>query len=123
ATPPSRRMGDAAYFPNFRGGVIQPRAFHRHATWLERAKSDPDLSVLVGGEVDGSEGWFVQPTVIETSDPRHEIMETELFGPILTIYPYPEGAWEETLDLVNTTSPYGLTGSVFAEDRTAVESA
>lgn len=122
-TTASLRMGDVADFSNFMGAVIEEKAFRRHATWLERAKSDPDLSVLVGGEVDGSEGWFVQPTVIETSDPRHEIMETELFGPILTIYPYPEGAWEETLDLVNTTSPYGLTGSVFAEDRTAVETA
>ena len=122
-TTASLPMGDVADLSNFMGAVIDEAAFRRHESWLERAGSDPDLDVLAGGDVDGSDGWFVQPTVIETVDPRHQIMETELFGPIVTVYEYPEGEWEETLDLVDTTSPYGLTGAVFATDRSAVESA
>ncbi|MFP3913661.1 MAG: L-glutamate gamma-semialdehyde dehydrogenase [Actinomycetota bacterium] len=122
-TTASLAMGDVADLSNFMGAVIDEAAFRRHASWLERAASDPDLEILVGGGTDDSDGWFVQPTVIETSDPRHEIMETELFGPIVTVFSYPEADWEETLHLVDSTSPYGLTGSVFAEERRAVETA
>jgi len=119
----SLAMGDVADLSNFMGAVIDEVAFRRHESWLERAASDPELEVLVGGNADASEGWFVEPTVIEVAQPRHEIMETELFGPIVSVFVYDEGDWDKTLDLVDSTSPYGLTGAVFARDRAAVETA
>lgn len=122
-TTKSLAMGDVADFSNFMGAVIDQAAFRKHASWLDRARTDPDLEVMVGGGADDSEGWFIEPTVIQSADPRHEIMETELFGPIASVFVYDEGDWEQTLDLVDTTSPYGLTGAVFAEDRAAVETA
>ncbi|GIU91445.1 MAG: 1-pyrroline-5-carboxylate dehydrogenase [Acidimicrobiia bacterium] len=119
-TTRSLKMGDVTDFTVFMGAVIDEAAFRKHQGWLERAAGDPELEILVGGGVDGSEGWFVQPTIIRTANPRHEIMETELFGPILTVFVYEDDAWEEALDLVDTTSPFGLTGSVFATDRAAI---
>jgi 1-pyrroline-5-carboxylate dehydrogenase len=116
-TTGSLEMGDVADLSNFLGAVIDEGAFRRHEEWLERAAKDPELEVLAGGGVDGSEGWFVEPTVIETSNPRHEIMETELFGPIITVFAYEDDRWSETLDLVDSTSPFALTGAVFARDR------
>lgn len=116
-------MGDVADLENFMAAVIDEAAFRKHERWLERAADDPDLEVLVGGGADDSNGWFVEPTVIQTADPRHEIMETELFGPIITVFEYEENRYEETLDLVDTTSPFALTGGVFARDRDAVHEA
>ena len=116
-------MGDPTDFANFLGAVIDERAFRKHDEALVSARSDPHLRVLAGGETDSSVGWFVRPTILETDDPRHDLMQRELFGPILTVYPYPEGAWEDTLRLVDETSPYALTGAVFAHDRAAVEQA
>lgn len=116
-------MGDVADLENFMAAVIDETAFRRHQSWLERAGSDADLEILAGGGADDSSGWFVEPTIIETSNPRHEIMETELFGPIITVYEYEEGSFDETLDLVDSTSPFGLTGAVFARDRDAVATA
>jgi 1-pyrroline-5-carboxylate dehydrogenase len=116
-------MGDVTDFSNFMGAVIDERAFRKHDEALSAARSDPHLRVLAGGETDSSVGWFVRPTVLETDDPRHDLMQRELFGPILTVYPYPDGAWEEALRLVDTTSPYALTGAVFAHDRAAVAQA
>lgn len=119
----SLRMGDVADLSNFMGAVIDEGAFRRHRSWLERAAGDADLDVLVGGGTDDTDGWFVEPTVIESSDPRHDIMQTELFGPIVTVFVYDEAEWGQTLDLVDSTSPFGLTGAVFADDRGAVETA
>lgn len=116
-------MGDVADLGNFMGAVIDEPAFRRHESWLERAGSDTELEVVAGGGSDDSTGWFVEPTIIETSNPRHEIMETELFGPIITIFEYEEARFDETLDLVDTTSPFGLTGAVFSRDRSAVAKA
>ncbi|MDX1659162.1 MAG: L-glutamate gamma-semialdehyde dehydrogenase [Nitriliruptorales bacterium] len=116
----SLRMGDITDFTNFLGAVIDETAFRRHEQWLGRARDEDGLTVVTGGDVDGSEGWFVEPTIIEVDDPRHEIMETELFGPILSVYVTDE-PWHEVLELVDTTSPFGLTGAVFATDRGAVE--
>lgn len=116
-------MGDVADFTNFMGAVIDEAAFRKHRQWLERASDDPALEVLVGGDVDESDGWFVQPTVIETADPSHEIMQTELFGPIISVFAYDDGQWAETLDLIDTTSPFGLTGAVFSRDRDAINQA
>ena len=117
------KMGDVADFTTFMGAVIDETAFRRHQRWLERAGGDSELEVLVGGSADDTVGWFVEPTIIETQNPRHGIMETELFGPIITVYPYHDTDWEDTLDLVDTTSPFGLTGAVFAQDRTAIDQA
>ncbi len=122
-TTGSLAMGDVADFENFMGAVIDEGAFRKHEQWLERAESDPELEVIAGGGVDDSNGWFVQPTVIETSNPRHEIMATELFGPIITVFEYEEGKYEETLETVDSTSPFGLTGAIFGQDRDAIQQA
>jgi 1-pyrroline-5-carboxylate dehydrogenase len=116
-------MGDVADFSTFLGAVIDERAFRKHEAALEAGRHDAHLRVLAGGEADASTRWFVRPTIVETDDPRHDLMQRELFGPILTVYPYPEDEWEQTLELVDTTSPYALTGAVFAEDRGAVDQA
>jgi 1-pyrroline-5-carboxylate dehydrogenase len=116
-------MGDPADFSMFLGAVIDERAFRRHEAVLTEARSDSRLHVLAGGECDDTVGWFVRPTVYETDDPHHPLMERELFGPILTVYPYPDGGFGEALRLVDTTSPYGLTGAVFATERAAIDEA
>ena len=107
----------------FMGAVIDARAYAKHAAAISTARGDTSLHLVAGGECDDSVGWFVRPTIYETDDPRHDLMQRELFGPILTVYPYPDDAWEATLDLVDSTSPYGLTGAVFANDRHAVAEA
>jgi 1-pyrroline-5-carboxylate dehydrogenase len=116
-------MGDVADFATFVGAVIDDRAFATHEAALNAAREDPHLRLVAGGEADASRGWFVRPTVLETDDPMHDLMQRELFGPILTVHPYPDREWEETLRLVDGTSPYALTGAVFATDRHAVEQA
>ncbi|HXA30229.1 MAG TPA: L-glutamate gamma-semialdehyde dehydrogenase [Candidatus Angelobacter sp.] len=119
----SLAMGDVADFSNFLGAVIDERAFRKHEEALAAARSDPHLRIVAGGEADASVGWFVRPTILETDDPGHDLMQRELFGPILTVYPYPADEWEEALRLVDSTSPYALTGGVFARDRAAVAQA
>ncbi len=122
-TTSSLTMGDVSDFSKFMGAVIDEAALRRHQQWLQRAADDPELEVLVGGGVDDSDGWFVEPTVIETSNPDHAIMSTELFGPIITVFAYEDDRWSETLDLVDSTSPFALTGAVFSQDRYAVDEA
>jgi 1-pyrroline-5-carboxylate dehydrogenase len=114
------RMGDVADFSNFMGAVIDAKAQSGHREAIELARANASSTILVGGGVDDSEGFFVEPTVIETTDPQMPLMREELFGPIVTTYVYPENAYSETLALVDRTAPYGLTGAVFAEDRDAV---
>jgi 1-pyrroline-5-carboxylate dehydrogenase len=114
------KMGDVADFSNFMGAVIDESSFKTQKEAIEEAKSDAKSRVLVGGEYDDSEGYFVRPTVIETEDPNFRLLRDELFGPVVTTYVYPDGKWEETLELVDKTAPYGLTGAIFAEDRSAV---
>ncbi|MFN2451105.1 MAG: L-glutamate gamma-semialdehyde dehydrogenase [Candidatus Dormibacteria bacterium] len=116
-------MGDPTEMSTFMGAVIDERAYRRHEQVLDSARGDSALRLVAGGECDESRGWFVRPTIFETTDPRHELMERELFGPILTVFPYPDADWEATLELVDTTSPYALTGAVFATDRGAVDQA
>jgi 1-pyrroline-5-carboxylate dehydrogenase len=113
--------GDVTDFSNFGGAVIDRRAFDRLATVVRGAASDPALTVLAGGTADDSEGFFVQPTVIETSDPRHDVMTKEYFGPVLGVYVYDD--WDEVLPLVDTSAPYALTGAVFADDPYAIAQA
>jgi 1-pyrroline-5-carboxylate dehydrogenase len=117
---PQIRMGDVADFSNFMGAVIDAKAQKGHREAIELARSRADTEILAGGGVDDSEGFFVEPTVITTTDPEMPLMSEELFGPIVTTYVYPEGKWTETLGLVDRGSPYGLTGAVFSDDRDAV---
>jgi 1-pyrroline-5-carboxylate dehydrogenase len=116
-------MGDVADFSNFMGAVIDGKSLATQKEAIEEAKSDARSKVLVGGGVRDDEGYFVEPTVIETEDPSFRLMREELFGPVVTTYVYPADDWEDTLELVDRTAPYGLTGAVFAQDRHAIEQA
>jgi 1-pyrroline-5-carboxylate dehydrogenase len=117
------RMGDVADFRNFMGAVIDRRAFTRLKDHLDAARRDQGVKVLAGGEADDSVGFFVQPTLLEVEDPGYRLMCEEIFGPVLTAHVYPAGRWQETLTLVDQTSPYALTGAVFARDRRAITEA
>jgi 1-pyrroline-5-carboxylate dehydrogenase len=117
------RVGDVADFRNFMGAVIDRRAFTRLRDHLESAKRDAGVKVLVGGGTDDSVGYFVQPTLLQADDPAYRLMCEEIFGPVLTVYVYPDARWNETLTLVDQTSPYALTGAVFARDRDALSQA
>jgi 1-pyrroline-5-carboxylate dehydrogenase len=117
---PDIPMGDVSDFSNFMGAVIDDRAFKKHADALAEVKSDKNYEIVAGGEADDSTGYFVKPTVVRTKDPKARLMREELFGPIVTTYVYAEKDWDETLDLVDSTSPYGLTGAVFATDEHAI---
>jgi 1-pyrroline-5-carboxylate dehydrogenase len=117
----SLAMGDPTDFSMFMGAVIDEASFRKHEAAIDAARGDSHLRLVAGGEADSETGWFVRPTIYETDEPRHDLMQRELFGPILTVYPYADSEWESVLDLVDTTSPYGLTGAVFADDRRAIE--
>jgi 1-pyrroline-5-carboxylate dehydrogenase len=118
------RMGDVGDFSNFMGAVIDKSSFATQKQAIDEANaSNGKASVLVGGGYDDSDGWFVEPTVIETSDPDFRTMREELFGPVVTAFVYDEKRYEETLDLIDGGAPYGLTGAVFSRDRAAVDMA
>jgi 1-pyrroline-5-carboxylate dehydrogenase len=117
----SIRMGDVADFGNFMGAVIDRPAWTRHRDALEAARRE--AQILVGGEADDSEGYFVAPTVVVTDDPGFRLMREELFGPIVTTYVYDESRYADILRLVDTQTPYALTGAVFARDRAAIQEA
>jgi 1-pyrroline-5-carboxylate dehydrogenase len=114
------KVGDVSDFSNFMGAVIDASSFKTQREAIEEAKKDAKSKVLVGGGVDDSEGFFVEPTVIETEDPNFRLLRDELFGPVVTAYVYPESKWEDTLELIDRTAPYGLTGAIFSDDRQAV---
>jgi 1-pyrroline-5-carboxylate dehydrogenase len=116
------KMGDVSDFENFMGAVIDSNAFKTHADAIAEARSE-GAEILTGGEADDSEGYFVQPTVITTEDKGFRLLRDELFGPIVTAYVYDEKRWDDTLQLVDETAPYGLTGAVFATERSAIEEA
>jgi 1-pyrroline-5-carboxylate dehydrogenase len=113
-------MGDVRDFRNFMGAVINERSFNRQSEAIAEARRTPGHSVLVGGGTDASRGWFVQPTVVVTEDPGSRLLRDELFGPVVTVFVYPEGEYEPTLEMVDRSVPFGLTGAVFADDRAAV---
>jgi 1-pyrroline-5-carboxylate dehydrogenase len=117
----SIRMGDVADFGNFMGAVIDAGAFRTQKEAIDEARQSASAKVLVGGGYDDSEGFFVEPTVIETEDPDFRTMKEELFGPVVTTFVYPEAQYGETLELVDKGAPYGLTGAVFARQREALE--
>jgi 1-pyrroline-5-carboxylate dehydrogenase len=118
------KVGDVGDFSNFMGAVIDKNSFATQKQAIDEANaSKGKASVLVGGGYDDSDGWFVQPTVIETSDPDFRTMKEELFGPVVTAFVYDEKRYEDTLDLIDSGAPYGLTGAVFSRDRSGVETA
>jgi 1-pyrroline-5-carboxylate dehydrogenase len=116
------RMGDVSDFSNFMGAVIDDKSFARQKEAIDYARGN-NAEVIAGGGADDSEGYFVQPTVIQTKDPRDRLMQEEFFGPIVTTYVYPEDEWEQTLELVDETAPYGLTGAIFSQERAAIDEA
>ncbi len=120
AAVPSLAMGDPTDFSNFMGAVIDGKSFANCKRYIDNAQADSKSSVIVGGECDDSAGWFVQPTVIETTDPQAPSLCEEIFGPILTVLPYDDADLDATLTICDEGSPYGLTGAIFAEDRAAV---
>lgn len=117
------KMGDVMDFGNFVNAVIDEASFDLIMSYVDRAKTASNARVIMGGEDDKSEGFFIQPTVIEVDDPNYETMTTELFGPVLTVYVYDDNKFAETLQLCDKTGRYALTGSIFARDRYAVEEA
>ncbi len=117
------RVGDPADFRNFMGAVIDRKAFDKIKQYIDQAKSDPKVKILFGGECDDADGYFVHPTLIQAEDPMYRTMCEEIFGPVLSLYIYPDKQWKETLALVDRTSPYALTGGVFAQDRAALAEA
>jgi len=117
----SMKMGNVVDFTNFLGPVIDQRAFKKHEAYLEIARNTGQ--VLTGGHANGSDGWFVQPTLVRFDDPRAQLMEEEIFGPIVSAYVYEDAKWEDTIRMVDQTSPYALTGAVFGNDRYAVNQA
>lgn len=114
------KMGSVEDFTNFINAVIDEKAFDRIAKYIDGAKQSNDAKIIAGGKYDKSKGYFIEPTVIETSNPKYVALCEEIFGPVLTIYVYDENKFEETIELVNTTSPYALTGSIIAQDRNAI---
>lgn len=120
---PGIPMGDVADFGNFMGAVIDRASFQTQRTAIEEARASNEAEILVGGECDDREGWFVRPTVILTGNPAYRTMCDELFGPVVTVHVYDESKWLDTLGLVDRTSPYALTGAVFARDRGAIQQA
>jgi 1-pyrroline-5-carboxylate dehydrogenase len=116
-------MGDVSDFRNFLGAVIDRNAYRNITAYIEEARRSPDAEILVGGDADDTTGYFIRPTVIEAKRPDYRTMCEEIFGPVVTVYVYPERQWSETLHLVDTTSPYALTGAVFARDRQALREA
>jgi 1-pyrroline-5-carboxylate dehydrogenase len=117
------KVGDPADFRNFMGAVIDQKAFAKIRGYLEAAKRAPGVKVLFGGGANDADGYFVQPTLIETDDPTYRTMCEEIFGPVLSLHVYADARWTETLRLVDETSPYALTGAIFAAERGAIEQA
>ena len=113
-------MGDVCDFRNFMGAVIDQASFNTLKTAIDKAQSDSTCRVVVGGECDDSKGYFVRPTIVETTDPMNEMMKTEYFGPLLTIYVYDDAKFSETLAICDKTAEYALTGCVMGNDRSAV---
>jgi len=117
------KVGDPADFRNFMGAVIDRKSFDKIKQYIEQAKRDAKVKILFGGECDDADGYFVHPTVIQVEDPMYRTMCEEIFGPVLSLYVYPDKQWKETLALIDRTSPYALTGGVFAQDRAALAEA
>ena len=116
----SMKMGSPEDFSNFITAVIHEGSFDKLASYIDQAKNDADAEIILGGNYDKSKGYFIEPTVIVTTNPKYTTMETELFGPVITVYVYEDSKWNETLKLVDETSEYALTGAIFSQDRYAI---
>jgi 1-pyrroline-5-carboxylate dehydrogenase len=114
-------MGDVRDFSNFMGAVIDQKAFARISEYLDLAKQS--ATTIAGGKADASKGYFVSPTLVETNEPDHRMLREEIFGPVVTVHLYNDGQFSEVLSLVDRTSPYALTGAIFARDRAAIREA
>jgi len=114
------KMGDVCDFRNFMGAVIDANAYRTITEYIQFAKNSPTMEIIHGGGYSDAEGYFIEPTVVVSQDPQSKLMSEEIFGPVLTLYVYPEKQFEETLDLCDRTSPYALTGAIFAQDRRAI---
>jgi 1-pyrroline-5-carboxylate dehydrogenase len=119
----SMKMGSPEDFGNFITAVIHEGSFDKLVSYIERAKTDNDVQIIAGGSYDKSVGYFIEPTVLVTTNPKYVTMETELFGPIVTVYVYEDAQWDNTLKLVDETSEYALTGAIFSQDRYAIAQA
>ncbi len=119
----SFKMGSPEDMGNFINAVIHERSFDKLAKYIDQAKADDNVEIVAGGNYDKSKGYFIEPTVIVAKDPKYATMQEELFGPVVTIYVYEDSKWEETLQLVDTTSQYALTGAVLGTDRYAIAQA
>ncbi|HNM33842.1 MAG TPA: L-glutamate gamma-semialdehyde dehydrogenase [Chitinophagaceae bacterium] len=117
----SMKMGTTEDFTNFINAVIDEKSFDNIKRYIDNAKKDAKTKILVGGKCDKKEGYFIQPTVIETTNPKYTTMCEEIFGPVLTLYVYPANNFEKALELVDSTSPYALTGAILAQDKAAIE--
>lgn len=117
------KMGSPEDFGNFINAVIDEAAFDKIANYIDYIKSQDDAEILVGGNYDKSEGYFIEPTIVKTTNPKFRTMCEEIFGPVLTVYVYPENEWEETLQLIDETGDYALTGGIFSADRYVIETA
>ena len=117
----SMKVGTVEDFSNFVNAVIDEKAFDSITKYISKAKKDKKAKILIGGNYSKTKGYFIEPTVIETSDPKYTTMCEEIFGPVLTIYTYPAAKFEKTLDILNTTSKYALTGSIISQDRASIE--
>ena len=116
-------MGDVADFRNFMGAVIDEKSFTNTVSYLELARTSPDAKILAGGQADKKEGYFIRPTLVQLTNPRHRIMTEEIFAPVVGVYVYPDEKYEETLSECDQASLYALTGSIFARDRAAISTA
>jgi len=119
----SMKMGSTEDMSNFVSAVISESSFDKLASYIDAAKEANDAEIIAGGGYDKSKGYFIEPTVILTTSPKYDTMCTELFGPVLTVYVYEDAKWQETLKIVDETSPYALTGAIFSQDRYAIEEA
>lgn len=117
------KIGSPEHFSNFFNAVIDEASFDKLSAYIDRAKQSDKTEIITGGKYDKTVGYFIEPTVIVTSDPNYETMEEELFGPVVTVYVYQDDQWDETIDLVDRTSIYALTGAIFSRDRYAIEDA
>lgn len=113
-------IGDVMNFSNFVNAVIDERAYKKIMKYIDIVNTSKEARIIAGGAGDKSKGYYILPTIVETSDPKFITMQEEIFGPVVTIYVYPDDAYESTLELCDQTSPYGLTGAIFAKDRDAV---
>jgi 1-pyrroline-5-carboxylate dehydrogenase len=117
------RVGDVADFSNFMGAVIDDKSWRNISSYVQAAKESASMKIIAGGKLDDTQGWFVEPTLVESQDPKSKLMVEEIFGPVVTAYIYPDGKWHETLQLVDETSPYALTGAVWSRERGPIDQA